>query len=545
LMRIGYTIRASAVMMRHPEEGLERIRGRWDRRRDKRMLAAIGMPASVLYGATEDWAERFHAALQLPWPCEEVAPFGDVWDRMVSDLTEAGARVGIRSYSGWNDADRAFGEAIWCAVAHLRPRAVVETGVAHGLTTRVVLEGLNRIGTGHLWSIDLPAVDSALHAEIGMAITKGLRPRWSYVQGTTRRRLVGLLRELTEIDIFIHDSLHTGRNQRFELESAWATLRPGGVAVVDDIDHSHAFRTFVDQVGPQAWLAARHVAGPGLMGPDGLWGLAVKGPGSAVSVPGLCRERVQAGQRRAARAASMQAISSSPYYRALEELIGGSTVRERRHGQIELSVVREMALVIRRLASAGRSLLQIQDWPEPAVLLFRDQFNRSARPVIYDQADRRDPDVRAATDFEEVDLEAGRLPAPDDHFDLAIWNRDLVALKNVMPILHEVRRVIRPGGFLVLAVPNLAALHNRALLLAGHQPTTLHISNGDHVRGFAAPTMTRVLEHDLRFHVEQIIGVGIAPVVSAPLPHPLRSLGHTVIWVLRKPAGARNPAAAL
>ena len=59
---------------------------------------------------------------EVPWPCPEVASFGPIWDQMVADLTAAGARVGISSYGGWNDGDRAFGEAVWCLVAHLHPR---------------------------------------------------------------------------------------------------------------------------------------------------------------------------------------------------------------------------------------------------------------------------------------------------------------------------------------------------------------------------------------------------------------------------------------
>jgi hypothetical protein len=92
----------------------------------------------------------------------------------------------------------------------------------------------------------------------------------------------------------------------------------------------------------------------------------------------------------------------------------------------------------------------------------------------------------------------------------------------------------------VLALPNLAALHNRALLLAGRQPTTLHIDNGDHVRGFAFEPMTRFLERDLDFRIAKITSVGIAPVTGVILPRPLRGIGHTVVWVLQKP-GAPVP----
>jgi hypothetical protein len=224
---------------------VERIRGRIDRRRDKRQLSTIGVPTSDLYGAVADWRPRLHAALDLPWPCQAVTAFGQVWERLVAELTEFGVHVGRASYGGWNDGDRAFAEAIWCIVAHGCPAAVVETGVAHGVTSRVVLEGLERNGSGHLWSVNLPAVDPALHREIGIAVPEDLRHRWTYVQGTSRERLPPLPPELGELHLFVHDSLHTGRNVRFELESACAAMPPGGMAVVDDIDHSLGFRNFL------------------------------------------------------------------------------------------------------------------------------------------------------------------------------------------------------------------------------------------------------------------------------------------------------------
>ena len=539
-MGLGYTVRASRSMVVHPLQGVERVRGRMDRRQDKRQLEALRVPSSDLYGAVTDWAARLHAALELPWPCQAATSFDQVWDSIIADLTDAGVRVGMFSYGGWNDSDRAFAEAIWCIVAHVRPASVVETGVAHGLTSRVILEGLDRYGSGHLWSIDLPAVDSALHPEIGVAVPEGLRSRWTYVQGTSRERLPHLLAELGKIDIFIHDSLHTGRNQVFELKSAWAAMRPGGVAVVDDIDHSLAFRTFVDEASPGRWLAAGHVAG------SGLWGVAIKAgkpadPPPHSPGPPAHRERRTVTSRRVARAANIRAIEANPQYKALTQLMRTQAARERRHERIEGTVVREIACVIRRLALCESRLLHIQAQQGLQTLLFRDQLIRPERPVIYDEEDVRGPEARAETSLSEVDFEATELPAPSGHFHLVVWNRDLVTLKNVVPTFREVRRVLQPGGFLVVAVPNLAALHNRLLLLAGRQPTTLHINNGDHVRGFAGPSMTRFLELDLGFRIERVIGVGLAPITGAVLPRPLRGLSHTIVWVLRKPgAGTQD-----
>jgi len=276
-MRFGSAVRASFRLLHHPREGIERVRGRIDTRRDKGELATVGCSLSEHYAVVEDWAPVLHKAIDAPWPCQESEEFGKVWDATVSGLTAAGLRVGLASYRGWNDGDRAEAEAIWCLIAHLQPATVVETGVAHGVTSRVILEGLRRNGNGHLWSVDLPAIDAALHHEIGVAVPEALRSRWTYVEGTSRQRLPALARRLQRIDLFVHDSLHTARNTNFELDTVWPTLPPGGAAVVDDINRNLGFGRFIGQVGPGAWVAARHITG------DGLWGTAIKArpePGS-------------------------------------------------------------------------------------------------------------------------------------------------------------------------------------------------------------------------------------------------------------------------
>lgn len=276
-MRFGFTVRASYTMLLHPREAIERVRGRVDTRADKRELRALERPLGEHYGVAEDWAPVLHRAIGGPWPCTEAERFDRVWDATVSGLAAAGLRVGLASYRGWNDGDRGQAAAIWCLVAHLRPAVVIETGVAHGLTSRVILEGLRRNGSGRLWSVDLPAIDPTLHHEIGIAVPADLRPQWTYLEGTSRRRLPGLVRRLRRVDLFLHDSLHTTRNTYFELETVWPTLPPGGAAMADDIHRNLGFSRFIERVHPAASVAARHVTG------EGLWGAAIKGPPQAGS----------------------------------------------------------------------------------------------------------------------------------------------------------------------------------------------------------------------------------------------------------------------
>jgi hypothetical protein len=197
-----------------------------------------------IYQADDSWERRLHELLGVPWPCPATSEFWQLWLQVIGELEAKGIRVGPESFKGWNDGDAGLVRAIWCLTRHLQPRNVVETGVAHGVTSRFILEALERNGTGHLWSIDRPPLEHVWHDQIGMAVGSRFAARWSYIKGCSSLRLPGLLSELRQIDLFIHDSLHSEQNVRFEVDRAWAALRPGGAIVVDDVDANLGFKTF-------------------------------------------------------------------------------------------------------------------------------------------------------------------------------------------------------------------------------------------------------------------------------------------------------------
>lgn len=234
-----------------------------------------------LYEAEEGWEHRLHNLLGVHWPCETSAEFWALWPEVIEELRAKGIRVGPESFKTWNDGDAGLVRAIWCLTRHLRPRNVVETGVAHGLTSRFILEALERNGGGHLWSIDLPPLEEALHEQIGMAVGGRYANRWTLIKGSSRRRLPALLSQLGQIDLFIHDSLHSERNVRFEMDRAWATLRPGGALVVDDIDANRAFQTFTQTFSDhQSMICEAEPLQPDLrrFNKKGLFGIILKEP---------------------------------------------------------------------------------------------------------------------------------------------------------------------------------------------------------------------------------------------------------------------------
>jgi Methyltransferase domain len=219
------------------------------------VAVARSLPAEVLqkhgsikYSAAEvdeDWYEHLHGLLGAPWPCEETAKLDALMAEIGARLVAHGLATGRGTYGWYSDADITLARAVWCTARHIQPQVVIETGVAHGVTSRIILEALNLNGSGHLWSIDLPhPLDHSLHAQTGVAVTDDCRPRWTYLEGASKDRLPPLVPEVGHVDMFIHDSLHTAKNTLFEMEQAASAMPQGGVMLVDDIKSHLGFATF-------------------------------------------------------------------------------------------------------------------------------------------------------------------------------------------------------------------------------------------------------------------------------------------------------------
>lgn len=220
----------------------------------------------VAYRVEERWGPALHRMLDLPWPCSELSASSRTWGQVHAELENQGLAVGRMTYGHYSDADEALASAMWCAVRHLHPVTVLETGVARGVTSRMVLEAITLNDDGHLWSIDLPYLfDRSLHSQTAVAVPHKCRERWTYVRGSSRRRLRPLVSELGQVDVFLHDSLHTVRNMLFEMETVWPRLRPGGLMFIDDVDKS-AFRDFVHKVRPEQSMVFRSADGPWMFG---------------------------------------------------------------------------------------------------------------------------------------------------------------------------------------------------------------------------------------------------------------------------------------
>ncbi|WP_104780744.1 MULTISPECIES: class I SAM-dependent methyltransferase [Streptomyces] len=127
------------------------------------------------------------------------------------------------------------------------------------------------------------------------------------------------------------------------------------------------------------------------------------------------------------------------------------------------------------------------------------------------------------------ELTGGGLPFASGSADAVLFSEVVEHLVDPDAALDEIRRILRPGGHLMLSTPNLAAWYNRGLLLAGVQPVFSEVS----LRGIHGRPGKEVVGH-LRLYTARALqefvaasGFTVERLEGAPfhgVPRPLRPL---------------------
>ncbi|MEV0185430.1 class I SAM-dependent methyltransferase [Streptomyces sp. NPDC050625] len=127
------------------------------------------------------------------------------------------------------------------------------------------------------------------------------------------------------------------------------------------------------------------------------------------------------------------------------------------------------------------------------------------------------------------ELTGGGLPLRTGCADAVLFSEVIEHLVDPDAALDEIRRVLRPGGHLMLSTPNLAAWYNRALLLAGVQPVfsevslrAIHGRPGKEVVGHLRLYTARALREFVTATGFEVVRVHGAPFHG--VPRPLRPL---------------------
>jgi hypothetical protein len=149
---------------------------------------------------------------------------------------------------------------LYGAIRIMRPMVVFETGVFDGRSSALILAAMSRNNSGELVSIDLPARATIPGAtdkmfkgaqtnlpegcDPGWLVPEHLRDRYRLHLGDSKELLPALLGQYGQIQVFMHDSLHTFEHQSFEYRTAWPHIENHGLLMSDDIFWSAAFHRF-------------------------------------------------------------------------------------------------------------------------------------------------------------------------------------------------------------------------------------------------------------------------------------------------------------
>jgi SAM-dependent methyltransferase len=189
------------------------------------------------------------------------------------------------------------------------------------------------------------------------------------------------------------------------------------------------------------------------------------------------------------------------------------------------------------------SLLDVGCWDGAGTAAYREALEGTAAGIEIYAGPAREAAGRGI-DVAAIDLEGQPFPWADERFDVVVVNQVFEHLKNIWLPMSEIARVLAPGGTLVFSVPNLASLHNRALLGVGAQPSSIR-AFGPHVRGFTLREAKRFVEYGGYLKVVAVRGVGFYPLpmaVARLAAAAWTSASHTpVIVAVKRGRGAPYP----
>lgn len=141
-------------------------------------------------------------------------------------------------------------------------------------------------------------------------------------------------------------------------------------------------------------------------------------------------------------------------------------------------------------------------------------------------------------DVHSINIERDRFPFSPESLDVVMGNQILEHTKEVFWIFDQVSTVLKVGGYFIIGVPNLAALHNRILLALGRQPSPIK-NNSAHLRGYTKQDLMALANSGFKGGYELVDFGGsnfypFPPALAQPLAALLPSMAYGIFLKLKK-----------
>lgn len=137
---------------------------------------------------------------------------------------------------------------LYFLVRWLKPKVIVETGVAAGFSSYSFLKALKDNGAGLLYSSDFPYFRIKNPEQyIGVIVPNELKKNWKLFIEGDENNLPAIAREIESIDILHYDSDKSYLGREKALNILKPKLKEDSVIIFDDIQDNSHFMDFVQE----------------------------------------------------------------------------------------------------------------------------------------------------------------------------------------------------------------------------------------------------------------------------------------------------------
>jgi predicted O-methyltransferase YrrM len=170
---------------------------------------------------------------RLYFPNTSLKDLTDVFNKAKSEYLEVITKKSIQFPQIWNGGE-ALASILYTLVKIYEPEIVLETGVANGISTQMILKKLPSKSVLHSFDVNLDSFKS-------VPVSANWKHHLINVNNPKKSFAFEIAKINRNVDIWVHDSDHSKFWQTFEYKQALKLLKPGGFLISDDINSSSAW----------------------------------------------------------------------------------------------------------------------------------------------------------------------------------------------------------------------------------------------------------------------------------------------------------------
>ncbi len=203
--------------------------------------------------------------------------------------------------------------------------------------------------------------------------------------------------------------------------------------------------------------------------------------------------------------------------------------------------VRIMLELIERLKLNGKNILDIGCFDGTLLSLIANKSNKlygiDANDFAVKQARKKGIKVKQFF-FDDIT----KIPFKKNSFDLIIAGELIEHIYDTDFFLEEIRRILKPYGYLLLSTPNIASLGRRLMLLLGISPiievSPNEVDSPGHIRYFTFKSLKWLLEkHGFKILIERSDVLNLTAdgkLKSLQIPKITPTFGQSIICLCQK-----------